>query len=287
MVAVIMLMHGEPLYGAAGLEAVLSALRHTTFSVHVALPSDMVSVLPRSRRVYPHILPAHTLHDRADRFLLKFQALRQFLPDVREPYVIQMDADAMFCRSVTAAEVVGALAGSPMGMVEQETITGSDVDRAALCTHFCRYSFKVIGDAESPPSRSSFRYFNSGVVLAETGEMRRLAAWALERKERRNREHVMGEQMVADQDYFQFWTNVLHPGRCRVLPWTWNHCEHWDTGFPRKGATILHFSNFAIGPGSETLSRMREVRGPMSWRYRCAMALRSAGHLLQPKGWHG
>ena len=67
--------------------------------------------------------------------------------------------------------------------------------------------------------------------------------------------------MISDQDYFQVWTNNLYPGSCRELSWEWNHCEYWDTGFPRTGARIAHFSNFCNGPARDTAARMRALRG--------------------------
>ena len=54
--------------------------------------------------------------------------------------------------------------------------------------------------------------------------------------------------MLADQDYLRLWTNSRHPGSCTTLAWDWNHCEHWDDGFPRRGARIVHASNFCRGP---------------------------------------
>jgi GT2 family glycosyltransferase len=45
-----------------------------------------------------------------------------------------------------------------------------------------------------------------------------------------------------------------------VLPWQWNHCEHWDEGFPREAALIAHLSNFMNGPTPDTISRLRALR---------------------------
>jgi hypothetical protein len=65
--------------------------------------------------------------------------------------------------------------------------------------------------------------------------------------------------MVADQDYFQHWANTLHPGACAELPWEWNHCEWWDEDFPAPDARILHFSNFCLGPTTDSIDRMDET----------------------------
>jgi hypothetical protein len=47
-----------------------------------------------------------------------------------------------------------------------------------------------------------------------------------------------------------------------MLPWPWNHCEHWDSGFPHEGAYILHFSNFCQGPSFMNMVRMWAARRP-------------------------
>jgi hypothetical protein len=66
--------------------------------------------------------------------------------------------------------------------------------------------------------------------------------------------------MIGDQDYFQYWTNNLHSENRNTLPWMWNHCEHWDEGFPRKDAFILHFSNFCREPTPWQILRMFLMR---------------------------
>ena len=90
----------------------------------------------------------------------------------------------------------------------------------------------------------------------------RLLPWAFQTIARQPGDHQIGEHMIADQDYFQYWANRLHPGTCAELPWYWNHCEYWDESFPRLGVLFAHFSNFCNGPADDTPARIRALRKP-------------------------
>jgi hypothetical protein len=171
-----------------------------------------------------------------------------------------LDADAVLVRKVSGSDVYAALDGHDLGMVEQTTIRGSGMGRADFLRHYTEYSLSFIAPGELPPSIDRFRFFNAGVALGTRAGIKRIANWALNAIENVSGEHHVREHMIADQDYFQYWVNNLHPGCCVSLPWYWNHCEHWDTPFPRRGAQVIHFSNFCNGPDAGTVKRMRAAR---------------------------
>jgi hypothetical protein len=142
--------------------------------------------------------------------------------------------------------------------------------RADFLEHYERHPLVWLGDGTPPPTREAFRYFNSGVLLARRDGLEPFVAWALERMRAAGDAHQVGAHMIADQDYLQLWTNTLAPGSCTTLSWQWNHCEHWDEGFPRRGARIVHASNFCRGP--RRLAGLRLATRLAAARVRWALA---------------
>ena len=270
-VVVSILAAGRREYHRAARQAVLSVLERTPFDVvvsHDALPGLR---LPRSTRVGTALLPTREPGSRAAPFLRKFEAVRACLAEHDAPVVLQLDADALFCAPTSEADVEEALGGSAMAAAEQTTIVRTGWTRRELRDHFLRHSLEWIAPGTPAPELEAFRFFNSGVVIGSREAWADLTGWAFREIERTGPAHAVGEHMIADQDYVQFYASCVRPGSFRTLSWEWNHCEHWDEGFPRAEARIAHFSNFTFGPGRRQWLRM--------WALRNSAAL---GGLLRP-----
>lgn len=260
MAAVCILVGGTAEYAKAARETVLSVLDHSPFEVFVAHTIPVAAVLPRSRRVHTLPLNVPNRAHRAYRFLQKFEALDGVLERYRGDFVIMLDADAVLTRALSDADLGAALGKRALGMVEQTGIVRSTMGRVEFLEHYRRHSLAFIAPAAVAPELDGFRFYNSGVVLARRAEMARIVAWARQHIAASDRDHQVGEHMIADQDYFQVWVNNLHPQSCAELPWSWNHCELWDDGFPRDGLRVAHFSNFCNGPVQQTAERMAALR---------------------------
>lgn len=260
---VCMLVCGNPAYAAAARVAVESLIADSDFRVFVAHSPGLLSDWPSDPRLHRQPLPAASGDNhRARRFLQKFQALESCLERTSSSWILQLDADVVLARPLRERQLRNALAGAHLGMVEQKTIRGSAMDRAAFLDHYTRHTLALLDSGAAPPPLAAFRYYNSGVVVGPRSTWERLVPWALQTIGRQPREHQVGEHMIADQDYFQYWANTRHPGSCAELPWYWNHCECWDDPFPRRGVLFAHFSNFCRGPAAETPARMRALRRP-------------------------
>lgn len=262
---VCMLIHGIAAYEAAARESIRSLLADSSFDIFAAHAAGRTPDLPRSPRVHLHPLdaPPPTGH-RAQRFLLKFQSLEQCLRHFSHDWILQLDADVVLARPLRESDLRDALRGAAMGMVEQKGIRGSHMNRTTFLDHYVRHTLALLDPAAPAPRWEDFRFYNSGVVVAPRSTWEQLVSWALRTLIGIPGDHQVGEHMIADQDYFQYWANSLHPGSCRELPWYWNHCEHWDTSFPKRGVLFAHFSNFCRGPAENTPERMRALRRP--WR---------------------
>jgi hypothetical protein len=256
-VSITFAVSGRRSYFLAAAEAVRSALRHTRFDVFVGAGEGPAELLPRSPRVLVRPLPAPTgLVQRAQPFLLKFSALDASLRNSRAD-VILMDADTLFVRDVHASLVEAALGPAGLAMAEQTAIRGSTMTGTDFLRHYANHTLEWFAPGSAPPALDAFHYYNSGVVVGRREELSAVAAWARARITSARVDHRVGQHMIADQDYFQYWANALAPHRCARLPWRWNHCRHWDEGFPRPDAYILHFSNFCNGPRAASIWRMR------------------------------
>ena len=249
-VVVCVLATGRPAYYRAARGAVRSVLRRTPFDVFVAVGERARWRGPVGPRVCVHALDDAfpRITHRAGPFLDKFRALDACLQHTAAERIVLLDGDARFVAPVAMRDVERALGGRPLAMAEQTTIRGSGMTRADFLGHYVAHALAWLGAGAAPPALDAFRFFNSGVVLARRDGLEPLVGWALERMRAAGDAHQVGEHMIADQDYFQLWTNTLHPGSCTTLSWDWNHCEHWDEGFPRAGARIVHSSNFCRGP---------------------------------------
>lgn len=258
-----LLVHGAESYARAARVAVDSLLADSDFDVVVIHGGGPVDDWPRRSRLHRLVVdcPPEGCH-RARRFLMKFAALQECLGRFPAPWVVQLDADVVLARPLRTRDLAVALDGAAMGMVEQTCIRGSTMDRAAFLDHYRLHTLALLAPGCPSPALREFRYFNSGVVIAPRGTWEALVPWALGVLGSHRGEYQVGEHMISDQDFFQYWANQLHPGTCRELPWYWNHCEHWDAGFPRRGAIFAHFSNFCDGPSSTTVCRMRRLRRP-------------------------
>ena len=258
MACVCFLIHGSDAYYEAGCEAVRSVLDLTDFPVYVSC-DDRSRLRLSAARLHIMEYKRYAGFHRSWNFLGKFRAIAACLAGCNEDLMLFLDADALLLEPLDDRHIHNALNQYPIAMVEQTTITGSAMNRAAFREHYCRHSLAFIAPDKAPPEPSLFRYFNSGVILGRSRAIAALTHWALTEITSNGSDHAVGEHMISDQDYFQVWANTLYPGSCRELPWEWNHCEYWDDGFPRKGARIAHFSNFCNGPASDTALRMRAL----------------------------
>lgn len=261
-VRVCILVHGAPNYYAAAEQSVRSALKNSSFDLFLASGSDYKFSFKKNRRLVVDVIDTAWASEQcANAFLLKFHALQRCLDGADHELIMLMDADAAFARKVIAADIYRDLGDAPLGMVEQTRIIGSNMGRDDFMKHYCKHVLPVLDPEQQQPYPESFKYFNSGIVFIRPDELEKFLAWAMPTT--KDREHQVGEHMVTDQDYFQFWANSLHPGRCRAMPWRWNHCEYWDDRFPRKSAKIVHFSNFCKGPADSTPERMARITDPL------------------------
>jgi len=254
-----MLVVGGSNYYRASRQSIRSVLERSDFDVCIGT-DDPDRIRPVSDRVRRLHLPAPKDPHRAQPFLMKFQSLLACLEHVRAEWIILLDTDAIFAGAITADTVRRALAGHGLGMAEQTTIRGSRMTRKEFLDHYIHYSLAWLAPDAVPPALDAYRFFNAGVVLGQRTELHRLATWAFEKASQAMRPHQQGEHMISDQDYFQYWANTLHPGCCQTLPWAWNHSNLWDSGFPRTGAHIMHFSNFCHGPRFAQIFQMTYYR---------------------------
>jgi GT2 family glycosyltransferase len=268
---VCMLVHGDAAYARVARVAADSLLADSDLDVMVVHGGGPVETWPRHRRLHRQVIdcPAADSH-RAGRFLLKFRAIEACLERFDVPWMLNLDADVVLARPLRVQDIPATLAGAGIGMVEQTCIRGSSMNRAAFLDHYRTHSLAAIAPHAPVPSLETFRYYNSGVVVAATTALRDLVAWAHGTITGHAGEFQSGEHIITDQDFFQYWANQLRPESCRELPWYWNHCEHWDDGFPRRGVLFAHFSNFCLGPAHSTEKRMRRLRRPWTrWMNRC------------------
>ena len=257
-VCVCMLVYGPANYYRAAKRSIRSILKRSSFDVYVAVGEEGSLSLPASTRIRKKILnDVQSLPgDRARSFLLKFDALASCLEQTDAEWFLMVDADTLLAAEIQEQDIFRALNGLPIGMVEQTGIRGSTMGRSDFLDYYKNFTLAWFDSKTAAPDLDHFRFFNSGVVLGHRSEFERIASWALSKIRAAEKNHEIGIHMIADQDYLQFWTNTLYPGICRSLPWIWNHCEHWDTNFPRKGVIFYHFSNFCNGPTRKLLFRM-------------------------------
>jgi hypothetical protein len=267
-VCVCTVIYGHRNYFRAGRQAVRSVLARSDFDVFVAYGPGPEHQLPDSPRVRAQLLRPPVSGDRAMPFLLKFLALESCLRLTDAEWILLLDADAMLVSDLHPSAISRALGAAALGMVEQTGITGSGMTRGDFLQHYVTHALAWFAPGTPAPGLERFRFYNSGVVLGRRGELERLTTWALDTMHRAGKDHRIGRHMIADQDYFQYWTNTLFPSSCVQLPWNWNHCRHWDPDFPRSDAYILHFSNFCRGPSLHQVWRMGWRNYRLEWSRR-------------------
>lgn len=263
--AVSILAAGKIGYIVAARQAIKALLARTDFDIHVTTDAAGEHFIPRSARV--HIYVADMQPEwRADLFLGKFVALENCLSHSSDDLVLALDADTVVLHELYEADVVEAIGSHDLGMVEQTTILGTSMHRREFLDHYSRVSLGFLLPEAAPPAEADFTYFNSGVILARRAGLREFLDWAATLRASRPAHHQVGEHMIADQDYFQVWSNTVRPGRTAVLLWGWNHCDKWDVGFVRDGAHIAHFSNFCLGPELSSSIEMHRLAGGAQMR---------------------
>jgi hypothetical protein len=259
-VAVSLLIHGHPNYYISGINCVRSIMHYSDFDIFVMLGRSKKYKLPADGRIkISYLEDLSEGQHRSKRFLYKFIGLKQCIESGTYDIIVQLDADALFALPINAKNLIESLDNFQLGMVEQKTILGSNMSRIDFYNHYLKHSLPLIDPNQIPPVLDRFRYYNSGVVIGKTAEMYRLLSWAMKRINELEALEVpsqIGEHMIADQDYFQFWTNNINPDCCVELPWYWNHCDLWDNDFPNPEARIVHFSNFCLGPDRRSLRKI-------------------------------
>ncbi len=191
MACVCFLIHGSDAYYKAGCEAVRSVLELTAFNVFVSCDNTSLLKLSSSRLCVAEYNRYEGSH-RSWRFLGKFRALEACLRSSDDDLIMLLDADAMLLQPLDDRLVRAALNQHLLGMVEQTTITGSAMNRAAFREHYCRHSLAFIAPDLAPPALSTFRFFNSGVILGQRKAIAAVTRWALMEIRRSSSDHHTG-----------------------------------------------------------------------------------------------
>lgn len=249
-------------YAIAARQSIIALLGRTDFEIHVTTDAVVGQFLPRSPRVHIHILALQQSF-RADPFIGKFAAFENCLAHSTDDIILGLDADTVVLKPLSELDLVAGLGEHDLGMVEQMTIIGADMNRREFLEHFAAHSLAFLLPEAIPPDEAAFRFFNSGVIIARRSGLREFLDWASALRATRPAHHQQGAHMIADQDYFQVWANTLRPGSTAELAWSWNHCDKWDLGFVRAEARIAHFSNFCLGPEMTSAVEMRRLASGM------------------------
>lgn len=245
-------------YFRAAEMCVRSLLENTPFKVFVGTDSPADFRISHPERVQVEAITPVRPGERPSPFMAIFQTAQVAIATKKPRVCLLIDADCLVVNRLDTADVINALAGSDFALVEQTTIRGSSMSRTDFLDHFTHTALPVIDPTAQPPDEETFRYWNSGVVLAKASALRELCDFALGWWQQNGDSHVAGDHMVADQDYFQFWGAVHRPGSVATLPAEWNHCYWWDLDYPKPSAKIRHYSNFCRGPDDQTLARMKK-----------------------------
>ncbi|HED12753.1 MAG TPA: hypothetical protein ENI62_03730 [Gammaproteobacteria bacterium] len=236
-----------------------SVLRNCPFPVFLGVDTPERPYWAEHPRVITELLPQWDSVLGRPAFLAKFTTLSRLVAQHPDAYILQLDADTLLVDELSCKDIRNQLRDHPFAMLEQTTIKGSSNDRNFFLNHYINHTMVWFGGNTKAPPVEKFQYFNSGVVLSTGPIMLTFLEWCTSVIERKPNHHRVGRHMIADQDYFQYWLNTLHPGQCNTLPWYWNHCEHWHDSFPKPGTLICHFSNFCNGPDIDTVNRMHAL----------------------------
>jgi GT2 family glycosyltransferase len=245
-------------YFRAAEMCVRSLLENTPFRIFVGTDSPSSFRIRYPDRVQVQGIKPLSPEKRPSHFMATFQTAQVAMKKNQPAVCILIDADCLVVNKLDAEDVLNALAGSDFALVEQTTIRGSSMSRTDFLDHFNHFSLPVIDPTAAPPDEDTFRYWNSGVVLAKAPALQELCDFALGLWKQTSHTHIVGDHMVADQDYFQYWGAVHRPGSVTTVPSEWNHCYWWDLDYPKQSAKIRHYSNFCRGPDDETLALMNK-----------------------------
>jgi GT2 family glycosyltransferase len=255
------LVHGAPSYFKAFGLSVKSLLEYTDFNICIYTYNKNLIEIPSSKRIQIKTFRNNQDPlDRAQRFLLKFKGIKDCFKQSECSHILMLDVDTLFNRRVSSQDLISTLGNRSLGMVEQTKIRGSTMSRKDFLEHYKNFSLKFIDPTIQCPSLEQFRFYNSGVVVAEKKELLKIVDSTLDQINSRQERHQVEHHMIADQDYFQYWANNVNPKGVTELSWHWNHCEHWDLDFPNKDANIFHYSNFCEGPHDKCFLEMNSRR---------------------------
>ena len=254
-VTICIVSFGDPAYYAAANQSMTSALVHTDADVFLLTDEGRFDIPDNPRITH---LPVLRPEQPARRFMNKLEAWRRCLGETQNPVLVLMDADAVFAARAQSSELACLVTEKAFAMVEQTSLLQLEWERQDYWRHYCRTSLKAIDAHAEAPSLDNFRFFNSGFVVCRNPDLGEFLKWCDDVSPLVDFEQAAQTgETVTDQDFIQFWSNNLYPGQVSTLDWSWNHCSHWDTGFPRPDARVIHFSSFYHAPTPEVVASMR------------------------------
>lgn len=255
-VLAIISVSGKPEYFRAAETCVRSLLERTSFTVVVGSEEPERFSVAHPERLTTFYAEKVEPDNRSSRFMSIFATAVAALQNFPATHCLLLDADCLVVDNLEESDVVSALADFDFALAEQRTIRGSTMGRPDFLRHFSDVGLPVVDSEAAEPDGDVFRYWNSGVVLARSPALLELCEFALSAWAKNPDAHVNGENVVTDQDYFQYWGAIHRPGSFHTLSTDWNHCYWWDMDYPRPTARIRHYSNFTLGPSESTLDHM-------------------------------
>jgi GT2 family glycosyltransferase len=252
----ILSVFGDEAYYRAAEYCIRSLVEHTSLRIAVGCdrPENIRVSYPGRVFVLPVDLSGPALRPRP--FMGIFDTVIAIQEHLPSEFCLLIDADCVVMTDIVDTDLGAALGEFDFGMVEQTTVSGSGMGREEFLEHFTKVSLPTIDSDPGTSSLDVFRYWNSGVVLARSSALLELAQFARQKWAQNPAGHLVGDHMVADQDYFQYWGSVRKPGSIITLPKDWNHCQWWDDDFPNPAAKIHHYSNFCLGPDETIVEKM-------------------------------
>jgi GT2 family glycosyltransferase len=247
---------GDEAYYRAAEHCIRSLVEHTSLRIAIGCdrPEDIRVRYPGRVFVLPVDLSGPELRPRP--FMGIFDTVIAIQEHLPSEFCLLVDADCVVMTDIADTDLGTALGAFDFGMVEQTTVSGSSMGREEFLEHFTKVSLPTVDSDARTPSLDVFRYWNSGVVLARTSALLELAQFATQKWTQNPAGHIVGDHMVSDQDYFQYWGSVRNPGSTNTLTKHWNHCQWWDDDFPNPAAKIHHYSNFCLGPDETIVEKM-------------------------------
>jgi hypothetical protein len=203
--------------------------------------------------------------------MTKLDAWTSWVRDAQTPLLLLLDADAVLVAATSSSELTELLGSSDFAMVEQTRLEHLGWGRAQYWKRYCETTLRAIDPTATPIAAEAFRFFNSGVVLCRKPALANFLQWCRTTARRVDFEAVAAAGLtLTDQDFLQIWCNQRYPDQTSTLDWSWNHSGHWDAGFPRQGARVIHFSDFYRAPTAQVIAGMRAARmGEGRARHEC------------------